>query len=65
MSTQINFKKGSVEMLLLHVLSCKGDCYGYQLSQLIKKSSENRKSSPAGLLFCMAISIFSDVNTPH
>lgn len=41
MSTQINFKKGSVEMLLLHVLSCKGDCYGYQLSQLIKKSSEN------------------------
>ena len=39
MSAQINFKKGSVEMLLLHVLSCKGDCYGYQLSQLIKKSS--------------------------
>ena len=36
MSAQINFKKGSVEMLLLHVLSCKGDCYGYQLSQLIK-----------------------------
>ena len=28
MSAQINFKKGSVEMLLLHVLSCKGD-HGY------------------------------------
>ena len=47
MSTQINFKKGSVEMLLLHVLSCKGDCYGYQLSQLIKKSSENTLDFPA------------------
>ena len=46
MSTQINFKKGSVEMLLLHVLSCKGDCYGYQLSQLIKKSSENTLDFP-------------------
>ena len=51
MSTQINFKKGSVEMLLLHVLSCKGDCYGYQLSQLIKKSSENTLDFPVGSLY--------------
>ena len=42
MSAQINFKKGSVEMLLLHVLSCKGDCYGYQLSQLIEKIFRRR-----------------------
>ena len=51
MSTQINFKKGSVEMLLLHVLSCKGDCYGYQLSQLIKKSSENTLDFPVRSLY--------------
>ena len=48
MSAQINFKKGSVEMLLLHVLSCKGDCYGYQLSQLIKKSSGGELDFPVG-----------------
>ena len=38
-------------MLLLHVLSCKGDCYGYQLSQLIKKSSENTLDFPVGSLY--------------
>ena len=51
MSAQINFKKGSVEMLLLHVLSCKGDCYGYQLSQLIKKSSGGELDFPVGSLY--------------
>ena len=51
MSAQINFKKGSVEMLLLHVLNCKGDCYGYQLSQLIKKSSGNELDFPVGSLY--------------
>ncbi|MDO4393369.1 MAG: helix-turn-helix transcriptional regulator [Bacillota bacterium] len=51
MSTQINFKKGSIEMLLLHVLDCRGDCYGYQLSQLIKRSSENILDFPVGSLY--------------
>ena len=38
-------------MLLLHVLSCKGDCYGYQLSQLIKKSSGGELDFPVGSLY--------------
>ena len=32
------FKKGSVEMLLLKVLS-EEDCYGYQITQIIKEIS--------------------------
>lgn len=51
MSTQINFKKGSVELLLLHVLHSKGDCYGYQLSQLIKKTSDGGLDFPVGSLY--------------
>ena len=38
-------------MLLLHVLSCKGDCYGYQLSQLIKKSSGGELDFSVGSLY--------------
>ena len=32
------FKKGSVEMLLVKVLS-EEDCYGYQITQIIKELS--------------------------
>ncbi len=51
MSAQINFKKGSMEMLLLHVLHSKGDCYGYQLSQLIKDTSDGELNFPVGSLY--------------
>ena len=40
MRTQNNFKKGALEMLLLHILNEKADCYGYQLSQLIQTLSD-------------------------
>lgn len=33
------FKKGSIEMLLLKVLS-EEDCYGYQITQIIKEISK-------------------------
>ena len=33
MRAQNNFKKGAVEMLLLHILKEQGDCYGYQFSK--------------------------------
>ncbi len=51
MSTQVNFKKGSIEMLLLHILSAKGDCYGYQLSQIIKNTSGGELDFPVGSLY--------------
>ncbi len=51
MSTQINFKKGSMEMLLLHVLHSGGDSYGYQLSQLIKEISGGELNFPVGSLY--------------
>lgn len=34
------FKKGLIEMLLLKVLSVQ-DCYGYQITQILKKVSNN------------------------
>ncbi len=51
MRAQNNFKKGAVEMLLLHILKSKGDCYGYQLSQLIKETSNEYLSIPEGSLY--------------
>lgn len=46
-----NFKKGSVEMLLLHILNTKGDCYGYQMTQLIKQISEDVLDFPEGSMY--------------
>lgn len=51
MRAQNNFKKGAVEMLLLHILNSKGDCYGYQLSQLIKETSNDYLIIPEGSLY--------------
>jgi len=51
MRAQNNFKKGAVEMLLLHILNAKGDCYGYQLSQLIKEKSNGYLIIPEGSMY--------------
>ena len=51
MSAKNNFKKGSVEMLLLHVLKSKGDCYGYEICQLIKEKSDGILSFPEGSMY--------------
>ncbi len=51
MRAQNNFKKGAVEMLLLHILKEKGDCYGYQLSQLIKIISDEYLTVPEGSMY--------------
>lgn len=46
-----NFKKGSVEMLLLHLLKSEGDCYGYQLSQMILERSNGVLVIPEGSMY--------------
>lgn len=46
-----NFKKGSVEMLLLHLLKTEGDCYGYQLSQSINQRSNGVLVIPEGSMY--------------
>ena len=51
MHAQNNFKKGAVELLLLHILKEKGDCYGYQLSQLIKSISDGYLLFPEGSMY--------------
>ena len=50
MASRDNFKKGSVEMLLLHLLQ-EGDLYGYQLSQLIKERSNGILAIPEGSMY--------------
>lgn len=44
------FKKGTVEMIMLKILS-EGDCYGYQISQLVKKLSGGVLTIPEGSMY--------------
>ncbi len=44
------FKKGSLELLLLKVLSIK-DCYGYEITQLLKDHSKGAISVPEGSMY--------------
>lgn len=50
MDRRDNFKKGSIEMLALKLLSEK-DCYGYELCQLMKERSDNIINVPEGSLY--------------
>lgn len=44
-----SFKMGTVEMMTLFILS-KGDFYGYQISSLIGKLTDNRVTVPESTL---------------
>lgn len=46
------FKKGSLELLILSILSEK-DCYGYEISQLLKEYSKGAIRVPEGSLYPM------------
>lgn len=50
MKYQDSFKKGSLELLILTILS-KKDCYGYEISQLLKEHSRRIISVPEGSLY--------------
>ena len=50
-SSRNSFKTGSCEMLILYILKHCGDCYAYQLSQLIKQLSNDVISFPEGSLY--------------
>lgn len=50
MQAKDNLKKGSLEMLVLKLLSIH-DCYGYQLTQILKKLSNGVISVPSGSLY--------------
>lgn len=45
-----NFKRGSVEMLILYLLSLR-DFYGYELTQIIKKYTNGIIDIPVGSLY--------------
>lgn len=50
MSSRSSFKKGTIELLLLSILS-QDDCYGYQITQSIKKLSEGLITVTEGALY--------------
>ena len=45
-----SFKTGSIEMLLLYLLT-EDDYYGYQLSQMVKKRSNGILQVPEGSMY--------------
>ncbi len=51
MKSRNTFKKGSCEMLVLHILSQKGDCYGYELGQIIRDITNEYLSFPEGSMY--------------
>jgi PadR family transcriptional regulator PadR len=50
MDNKSNFRRGSVELLVLHLLNQK-DYYGYELSQTIKEQSDSVLNIPVGSLY--------------
>ena len=51
MKSRNTFKKGSCELLVLHILSKKGDCYGYELGQIIRDITNEYLSFPEGSMY--------------
>ena len=50
MDNKSNFRRGSVELLVLHLLSQK-DYYGYELTQIMKKQTDGVMDIPVGSLY--------------
>ena len=50
MDNKSNFRRGSVELLILHLLS-KHDYYGYELSQIMKQLTDGVIDIPVGSLY--------------
>lgn len=50
MANRNSFKKGTIELLLLSILSVE-DCYGYQITQTIKKQSGGNITVTEGALY--------------
>ncbi len=59
MGIRDNFKKGTVEMLVLSLLA-ESDLYGYQFSQLISERSGNVIDVPEGSLYPMLYRLVDD-----
>ena len=51
MTNRNSFKTGSCELIILHILKNYGDCYAYQISQLITKVSDGEIFFPEGTLY--------------
>lgn len=50
MEKKSNFRRGSVELMILHLLSQR-DFYGYELTQSMKKLSDGYLNIPVGSLY--------------
>ena len=50
MNNKSNFRRGSVELLILHLLS-QQDYYGYEISTLIREQTNGYLNIPVGSLY--------------
>lgn len=50
MDNKSNFRRGSVELLILHLLNQK-DYYGYELTQIMKNQTDGVMNIPVGSLY--------------
>ena len=50
MNNKCNFRRGSVELLILHLLS-QQDYYGYEISTLIREQTDGYLNIPVGSLY--------------
>ena len=50
MNNKSNFRRGSVELLILHLLS-QQDYYGYEISTLIREQTDGYLNIPVGSLY--------------
>ena len=70
MNNKSNFRRGSVELLILHLLS-QQDYYGYEISTLIREQTEGYLNIPVGSLYPALYKLidaglkFSPTSNPH
>jgi hypothetical protein len=50
MDNKSNFRRGSIELLILHLLKQK-DYYGYELTQIMKNQTDGVMNIPVGSLY--------------
>ena len=60
MDKKSNFRRGSVELLVLHLLSQR-DYYGYELTQIMKTQSDGIMDIPVGSLYPALYKLTTDI----
>lgn len=57
---QDNFKRGTADILILHLLSSQGEMYGYQIVQVLNEKSDGRYQLLEGTLYLILMKLEED-----